>query len=217
MQVRSTHITERITMNQQPAEPTFTGVVLAGGRSRRMGRDKCFLLWEQQPLWLHMQQKLWRAGAARVIVCGAPSGSPSSVHCWADVRPGLGPLGGLLTLATRAADGIFLVVPVDMPALDSQWLQPMVEVLLQCGDSTLCACYVEHPLPLAIRLNSVSRRVIAEASAGAPRARSLRNLCAALQAEYLPLPASDYPGLSNCNTPAQWQMLCADMGMTSQA
>lgn len=193
-----------------PTEPGFTGVVLAGGQSRRMGRDKCELIWQQEPLWIAMQDKLCRAGARRVIVCGPQAGD----NCWADVLPQLGPLGGLLTLAQRAADGVHLVVPVDMPALAADHLRVLVQVLSAAPAAALCAFYTDHYLPLALRLNDVSRAAIKALSAGERRERSIRQLCHLLNGSELPAPADAFPSLANCNTPAQWQAMQAAVRST---
>lgn len=99
----------------------FHGVVLAGGRSSRMGTDKAALLWHGRPLLEHMRGLLEQAGAHRVLLSGPYAGADAMP----DQAPGLGPLGGLLTLGQTQADGIYLLVPVDMPLLSVPMLQQL--------------------------------------------------------------------------------------------
>ncbi|MGP1665175.1 MAG: molybdenum cofactor guanylyltransferase [Rhodanobacter sp.] len=178
----------------------FHGVVLAGGRSSRMGTDKASLLWRGQPLLQHMRSLLAQAEAARVWVSGPQSG----LDGLPDREPGLGPLGGLLTLAQTQADGIYLLVPVDMPLLTASLLRRLA-VAVSIDRSVPSATFSAYPLPLCLRLDSRVRAAIAELSLQSPRARSLRALHNTLGGIELPLGESDAACLINCNTPEEWQ------------
>ena len=46
----------------------FSAVLLAGGRSTRMGRDKAWLDWHGVPLWRHQLEKLTALQAERVFI-----------------------------------------------------------------------------------------------------------------------------------------------------
>ncbi len=97
------------------------GLVLAGGQSRRFGRDKAVEPWDGRPLIAHALAAL--AGCDQVAVAG---------RAWPGVlalpdRPaaGLGPLGGLNAgLHHAAAHGFSHVasLPVDSPGLPPDWL-----------------------------------------------------------------------------------------------
>lgn len=78
---------------------TFSGVVLAGGASRRMGRDKALLEVGGRPLVLAAVDALAAAGATEVFVVGgdAPALTALGLVVVADDHPGEGPLGGLVT------------------------------------------------------------------------------------------------------------------------
>lgn len=92
----------------------WIGVVLAGGRSSRMGQDKALLPWRGRPLVAHMQALLRDAGALDVVISGDRPGYAGI----ADAQPDLGPLGGLASVIDHVADATTLVVvPVDMPLL----------------------------------------------------------------------------------------------------
>jgi molybdopterin-guanine dinucleotide biosynthesis protein A len=92
----------------------MTGVVLAGGQSTRMGRDKATLEFDGQPL-LERAVAVLRECFPEVMVIRQ------------DDVPGLGPIGGLLT-ALRRAPEIF-VVACDMPFLDAALIREMAAQL----------------------------------------------------------------------------------------
>ncbi|EIM02911.1 molybdenum cofactor guanylyltransferase [Rhodanobacter thiooxydans] len=187
------------TRTAEPA-PTFDGVVLAGGQSSRMGTDKATLPWRGRPLLQHMRGLLEQAGAQRVLTCG-PDPEAQGLP---DRQPGLGPVGGLLTLAQTQADGIYLVLPVDMPQLTNGLLRRLVGALAE-AEETPCATFAGHVLPLCLRLDETTRAAIAAVAGQAPRMRSLRALHARLQGAELAVDDDERRCLVNCNTPEQWQ------------
>lgn len=183
----------------EPGAVAFAGVVLAGGRSTRMGRDKAALAWQGRTLLEHMGGLLRLAGAARVLNCGprpGPGGLPDRVA-------GLGPLGGLLSLAETQADGIYLLVPVDMPRLTPALLRSLLPAV--AAHAAPSAIWAGHPLPLCLRLDATTRALVADLAVQAPAARSLRRLHAALGGREYPPAAADLACLVNCNTPEEWR------------
>ncbi len=187
----------RTRMTDTRTEPGWTGVVLAGGRSSRMGRDKALLDWQGRSLIEHMRGLLREAGAQRVLV----SGDYPAFDGIADETGGLGPLGGLGSVAAHLADGVLVVVPVDMPMLDASLLRRLASI------DADCACFVDHVLPLRLRLNDRSRAWLRQALELPPPQRSLRALHAALDGISLPLTDTQRAQLLNCNTPEQWREL----------
>src|SRR5262245_51158105 len=88
---------------------TVGGIVLAGGRSTRMGEDKALLDWEGVPLVVHVCEQVRRAVDGPLVVVAAegqalPGLDGSEVVT--DLEPDRGPLEGLRTglaaLAPRA-------------------------------------------------------------------------------------------------------------------
>ncbi|HEY0789942.1 MAG TPA: molybdenum cofactor guanylyltransferase [Chthoniobacterales bacterium] len=106
----------------------FTGVLLAGGRSQRMGRDKALLtLAGGDPLWQWQLEKLHSLGLAEVVVSG-PSrpGFPPGLRCLADAYPGHGPLGGLGTVFDACPQRPVLVLAVDVPRISAGFLNALL-------------------------------------------------------------------------------------------
>jgi molybdopterin-guanine dinucleotide biosynthesis protein A len=83
------------------------GILLAGGRSQRMGRDKASLPWHGSTLARRAAGLLARVAEPPVIAVCAPDQDLPPLPAWVEVvrdpEPGLGPLAGLAV--GRAAAG----------------------------------------------------------------------------------------------------------------
>lgn len=95
----------------------FSGAVLAGGSSRRMGRDKAFVELQGRPLVSFPIAALQQAGAAEVLAVGGDRARLVALGTtWvADRYPGAGPTGGILTALGAAARDVVVVLGCDMP------------------------------------------------------------------------------------------------------
>src|SRR5688500_7809469 len=95
----------------------FSGAVLAGGRSIRMGRDKALLPVGGRALVTIAADALRDAGASEVLVIGGDAvalqdlGLTLVVDRW----PGEGPLAGLATALAAAHDEVVAVLACDLP------------------------------------------------------------------------------------------------------
>lgn len=177
----------------------WRAVLLAGGRSSRMGTDKAALPWGKGTLLTHMHAQLIAAGADEVIVSGdrpAHDGIP-------DATPDAGPMGALAQLAPRLSEGAWIVVPVDMPLLSVDLLQALL------ATDAACACVDGHPLPMALRLDAGLRTVIKAIGARSGGERSLRALQCEVDTRVLPATRWQH-ALRNCNTPGEWRALQAE-------
>jgi molybdopterin-guanine dinucleotide biosynthesis protein A len=108
-----------------------TGVILAGGRSRRLGRDKAVEPLGGQPLIRRVIERVEAVTAdIVVVVADAVRGNdlPLDVRrrvVW-DVYPGKGSLGGIFSGLSAAKSDWGLVVACDMPFLNRQLLEYML-------------------------------------------------------------------------------------------
>jgi molybdopterin-guanine dinucleotide biosynthesis protein A len=100
-------------------------VVLAGGKSSRMGRDKAWLTFFGQPLFRRVADVLATV-TGEVLVSGRDP-APFGLTCpWLpDETPELGPAGGVLTILA-ATGRPCLVVSCDLPFLDADTLHRLV-------------------------------------------------------------------------------------------
>jgi molybdopterin-guanine dinucleotide biosynthesis protein A len=100
----------------------WTGVVLAGGRSSRMGRDKALLEVDGVTM-LERMIELLRPHCREVLVIGDPARyAPTHARVVPDDLPDRGPLGGVVTALARARYVRLLVVACDMPGLSDRLL-----------------------------------------------------------------------------------------------
>jgi len=166
-----------------------TGVLLAGGRSRRFGGDKLAAPYLGEPL-LHRAARAVAAVCAEVVVVVGPAaaapGLPPDVR-WRlarDAREGEGPLAGIVAGLAEVRTPVALVAAGDMPTLAPPVLERLVRaVLAGPGDAAaLGEAGGFRPLPCALR----------PATIGAARARlgvgerSVRGFLAALRLAVVP-------------------------------
>jgi molybdenum cofactor guanylyltransferase len=102
-----------------PGTPRFSGAVLCGGRSRRMGRDKALVPVGGTPMVVRVAEALWVAGARDVVGVGREPHAlaPLRLSTVPDGRPGAGPVAGIATaLAWADGDELVMVVGCDLVA-----------------------------------------------------------------------------------------------------
>ena len=100
-----------------PREP-LTGLVLAGGSSLRMGRDKAFLELAGRPLIEIVLEQVRQACDEVLVVAGEPGRySHLGVPVVHDVFRGVGVLGGLHAGLAAASHDLSVAVGCDMPFL----------------------------------------------------------------------------------------------------
>lgn len=100
-------------MSPQPIR--FSGVVLTGGESSRMGRDKALIEVDGDPLVNVAVRALIDAGAQEVFTVGGDREALNGLGLAfvADEFPGQGPLGGIITGLTKATEDIVAVLACD--------------------------------------------------------------------------------------------------------
>lgn len=159
--------------------------ILAGGGSRRLGRDKTRLKLGRQTLLARARALAAAAGlACRVIR--------------RDAVPRSGPLGGVITAlrSTKAAAVIFL--PVDMPFVTAKLLE-------RCKDHPGRVVFTQtsRGAGFPFRLDRELLPIAEQQLAGGEH--SLQSLARKLRARRLRLSAAEARQLFNINTPADWE------------
>jgi molybdopterin-guanine dinucleotide biosynthesis protein A len=108
----------------------FSAVILAGGRSSRMGRDKAFLELDGRTLLRRQIETVQAAGAAEIFISGRADADYSAfglrvVH---DEFADAGPLGGIHAALLAASRQLLLVLAVDLPAMNAEFLNRLATV-----------------------------------------------------------------------------------------
>ncbi len=155
----------------------FATLLLVGGRSTRMGRDKARLAWEGRPLWEFQALKLRRLVPFRLMISArleqelntATSAEfPDAEWIYDPPADDLGPMGAILRVLKLVSMPV-LVLAVDMPLMEVAFLddlrmkaglergyfyegahgvEPLCGVYHPCMLNTLVACVQARKLSL---------------------------------------------------------------------
>ena len=100
-------------------------MLLAGGESRRMNKDKATLLFRGKPLWQIQLELLRKLEPAEIFVSARadPAWRPADVQFVPDELPSRGPLSGLTATLARIRSSHLLVLPIDMPFMSEDHLR----------------------------------------------------------------------------------------------
>ena len=111
-----------------PPLPQFSAVLLAGGKSSRMGRDKAGIVFEGRALWERQLATLRSLGPAEIFISGKPDGpyAGAGVEILTDLTPGCGPLSGLEAVLKRTTQPRALVLAIDLPAMTADFLTRLI-------------------------------------------------------------------------------------------
>jgi molybdenum cofactor guanylyltransferase len=188
--------------------PALLGLVLAGGRSERLGTDKAAVVLDGQPL-LARAVALLQAVVADIRVAARPDQADDDLRrrfrLVADDLRGIGPAAGILAAHAAQPDAAWLVMACDMPRVDAGDLARLVAAREPARGATafrgprdgrpepLCAIY--EPATLA----RFRRQVTA---GGSPSPRELLENCGPVLLE---APAADR--LDSINTREDLQRL----------
>lgn len=114
----------------------FSVVILAGGRSTRMGRDKAWLEVGGQTLLSRQIQLAQELGATEVFISGRAGVDYTGFggRVVLDNYPDSGPLAGIESAQAVTATPLLLALAVDMPAINIRLLQGLYSVCeANCG------------------------------------------------------------------------------------
>lgn len=140
-------------MNKPSTEPfePVTAFILAGGRSRRMGTDKAFLVYRNEPL-IRYSIRACRSFTSDVRIIG----EPARYNCFglpviSDSGESLGPLSGIYTALQHSPTRFASITACDMPLLPPEFFILILQripgpdaVVMRFDDGTvepLCGVY----------------------------------------------------------------------------
>ena len=182
----------------------LSAVILAGGESRRMGRDKSWVELDGKTLIAHALEKVHRLGVNEVFISGRAGEDYSALNCpvLLDLAPGFGPLGGIERGLHAATSPLLLVLAVDLPHLTVEFLKHQYA----CCDrlmgavpelnhelEPLAAIYPKRCHALAVEALAKSRRAARDFAAASLHTSAVR---------IVSVSAAEAVCLANWNSPA---------------
>jgi len=175
------------------------GVVLAGGKSSRMGEDKALLkLHNGNTLLQQSIHILQNAGIEDVVISGDRDGGI------ADQISGLGPLSAIETVIHKTHAARLIIIPVDMPLVT----KALIKELLRHGEDENSVYFKQHFLPLNLAVTTKTKKIIRHLiEQPDKKIRSLKRLLEQIPTKVLPFKKQQAAALENINTPEQWQKL----------
>lgn len=111
---------------------SISAVLLAGGKSRRMGEDKATIRFRNAPLW-QIQLEILRKLQPREVFISAqtdPPWRPAEVEFVPDAQPSRGPLSGIAAALSRATADHLLALAIDMPFMTESYLRGLCQRLV---------------------------------------------------------------------------------------
>jgi molybdopterin-guanine dinucleotide biosynthesis protein A len=194
-------------------------LVLAGGRSRRFGRDKLQLDWRGERLLDHVVNRM-RELSDNVIVLAAYEGdgyrapSDSGVRIVPDTTAWPGPLVAVAAGLAEAVHDVVLVVGADMPVIPMRVLELMLRAIDTDEARSVVGLVADgqiSALPLALRRDLTRFRAEELVETGARRLGELRGLDGAYAIDELVWKALDPRGdsLRDIDTETDLELLLA--------
>ena len=103
----------------------ISAVLLAGGESRRMGKDKATVLFRGKPLWQIQLELLRKLNPAEILLSARTDlvWRPIDVQFVADDPPSRGPLSGIAASLTQMHTAHLLALAIDMPFMSENYLR----------------------------------------------------------------------------------------------
>ena len=171
-----------------------SAIILAGGRSSRMGQDKALLCANGETMLQRTVALAKVAGCDEILI------SRNEPGFIADRYPAAGPLAGIQSALMQASADRCLVLPIDIPLLSPALLR----LLLQHP----CSCFRGSPLPAVIPNHAAVQLWLTQqlqpATSSAKQQRQNSVFALLQQFDGVMLDCPDQPALFNSNTPAEW-------------
>jgi molybdopterin-guanine dinucleotide biosynthesis protein A len=192
--------------------PELYGLVLTGGRSRRMQRDKANLSYAGKSQLARAMELLAPLVTRRFVsVRSDQLEDPrrAAYETIADILPNLGPMGGIHAALHAYPDRAWLVLACDLPFLDSATLQYLIAHRISARIATAYrSSFDGQPEPLCAIFEPSSRAIIEQSLAQSQQCP--RALLARSDVELLDLP--NPRALDNVNTAEEYAAAHAALG-----
>lgn len=183
----------------------YTGIILAGGKSERMGTDKGLLLLKGKPFISHIYEAMKPIFGDNIIVVSSNTDyDVLGYHRIEDLISDKGPVGGLYTALKQSKTKFNLVLSVDVPLISTELLQ----WLITNHDDSYLVTQVqvdEKVSPLVAVYDRALRTLLGEHLAG--NQLKLRDVIAEVNPQTLIIPPKWSAQLQNINTQEDYKKI----------
>src|SRR5262249_37851053 len=105
-----------------------SAVLLAGGQSSRMGRDKALLDFDGEPLWKRQLHTLRTLRPEEIFISGRPRKEWEDYEVIADEVIDGGPLAGVAASLHRCTTSHLVVLAIDLPKMTAKYLSSLIDL-----------------------------------------------------------------------------------------
>lgn len=186
-------------------DAAFSAVILAGGKSSRMGSCKAELPWGGKTLVEHQADRIMALGITDIMVSGY-SRPVTGTRYVPDLYPEKGPLGGIHACLCAAKSAACFVISVDAPLFAPDEMKLLMEAHL-AGDSPIAVaehCGTLEPLigVYDSNLSDAAEEILQGTNTSVKRLLD--------QTGFAVCEFSDENSVRNCNTPDEYNKLYAE-------
>ena len=184
----------------------ISAMLLAGGQSRRMGKDKATLLFEGQPLWQVQLGLLRKLKPAEILVSARkdPPWRPSDIQFVADDLPSRGPLSGIAAALAKLQTKHLLALGIDMPSMTPSYLHALVQESRPGSGVVPTIAGRAEPLAAIYPAEAAAYFTAALSGADFSLQKVIRQLALAGKVRAIQVRKEDEKLFRNLNKPADW-------------
>lgn len=113
----------------------ISGILMAGGKSRRMGQDKAFLTLKGKELYRYPLEKLEKFCSEIIISANNEKYNQLGYKVVHDEIQNIGPIGGIFSCLKETSNQKALILSCDLPFISDEYIQLL---LSGCRSSSIC-------------------------------------------------------------------------------
>jgi molybdopterin-guanine dinucleotide biosynthesis protein A len=194
-------------MSHKTAFTDITGVVLVGGKGRRMGRDKIFIPVNGKPIIEKTFRKIAPLFAETLVVGHhRPEFDELKIQSHPDIIPDCGALGGIYTGLALAQTPFIFAIASDMPFLDTALVRTIAGIR-HGADAVIPKGSRGYEPLFAVYSTSCRNQIRENLEKGSLRVLEALEGMNVLNPEIPPVPEGAPDPLSNLNTPQDLRLL----------
>jgi len=183
---------------------SYSGIILAGGQSKRMGQDKALMEFDGIPMIQHIANTLRDFTNEIIVASNFSIHHQYGDHGVLDNSPNSGPMAGIEAGVSHSGNAANIVISCDAPFVDSSIIEKLIEAEQNAGEMTeviIATCDTQiHPLIGIYRKSALDtiRMHLQE------RQLRMTDMLNCLNVEYLHFSDTDSKSFLNINTQEEW-------------